>query len=53
MKKPGLFIAVAAALAAGHAGAQSSVTISGTLDTYLGSRELSGGRAPPVWTAAG
>jgi predicted porin len=43
MKKPGLFIAVAAALAAGHAGAQSSVTISGTLDTYVGSRELSGG----------
>jgi len=43
MKNSGLLVAVAAALAAGHAGAQSSVTISGTIDTHAGSRELSGG----------
>jgi predicted porin len=43
MKKPRLLLACAAVLAAGQAFAQSSVTISGTLDVWTGSRELSGG----------
>ena len=43
MKKPRLLLACAAVLSAGQAFAQSSVTISGTLDLWGGSRELSGG----------
>ncbi|HSV35350.1 MAG TPA: porin [Ramlibacter sp.] len=43
MKKTSLLLALSATLAAGQALAQSSVSISGTVDAWAGSRELSGG----------
>ena len=43
MKKPRLLLACATVLAASQAFAQSNVTISGTVDVWAGSRELSGG----------
>ncbi len=43
MRTTSLLFAFTTALAAGPALAQSSVTLSGTLDAWAGSRELSGG----------